>query len=516
MVLAAKADRTSGSRRPTRLLTLAIVCAAVAFAAWLLIYHYPKDSVVPSHTYQLEAANAGDWTAIGGTWAMADGVVQNHSAERGAKLLAGSHDWRNYTLNADVRFEGDGADMGVVVRSNSELQGVDAYNGYYVGMRTVDGTIVIGRSNFGWIEARPLPMPGGVHPSVWYRMRVTAYDCNIAASVENLTTMQTAYIAMEERSCVETGRIGIRSLNPGGEWRNISVAEAGLNDYMELQQKAAYVERPEMPAGPPWWTPWHVGMLFAGALVLALLAQRIYFRVEQWKVNTITQERERLAHEIHDTMAQSFAGIGYQIQGIRSSVVRADHVDSRYVADQLSVAYQLIRNCHREASRTIAMLSSFSPKIQTNLLSALEETARKIAGEQIKIVAEHKGTPLRLNLRLADALLHIGQEAIANAANHSEPTALTITLGYFDNEVELVVEDNGHGFEYSRETAGFGILGMQKRARDIGATLHILTAPGHGTQIRVKARVQQDTLRGRLMAGMKRLYRGSAANMTLS
>ena len=453
-----------------------------------------------------------EWQAVGGTWEIADGVIRNNSAERGAKLLTGSSAWRNYTLNADIRFDGEGADMGIVIRSNDEQEGVDTYNGYFVGLRNLDGTVVIGRSDYGWMEARPLPIPGGVHPSVWYRMRVTAYECNIAASVQNLTTFQTAWIAFEERSCVETGRIGLRSLNPGGSWRNISVTGAGRNDYLELQRHAAFVERPEVPAGPPWWTPWHVGMLFAVALALALLTQLIYFRIQRWKTYTIMQERERLAHEIHDTMAQSFAGVGYQIQGIRSSVIRGDHQDSRHIADQLSVAYQLIRRCHAEASRTIAMLGSSAPLIQQNLLETLAQTARKIAGDKIKIITELQGSFAPLNLRLADALLHIGQEAIANAVSHSDLTILTITLSYQGSNVELVVEDNGKGFEYSSQTAGFGILGMQKRARDVAANLQILSTPGKGTQVRVEAMRRQEKLRKRILAKLRERSSGDSVS----
>lgn len=252
------------------------------------------------------------------------------------------------------------------------------------------------------------------------------------------------------------------------------------------------VEQPVVFEGPPWWTPWHVGMLFAAVLGLALLTQLVYFRMQQWKAYAITQERERLAHEIHDTMAQSFAGVGYQIQGIRRSVIRDGLLDSRLIADQLSVAYQLVRKCHEEASRTIAMFSALSPLIQENLLGELEKTARKIAGNQIRIISRLTGSATTLALRLADALLHIGQEAIANAVSHSDPTQLTITLVYEGNNVSLTVEDNGQGFDYRQESAGFGIPGMQKRAHDVAGNLQIESTPGHGTVVRVTARLQEE------------------------
>ncbi len=445
-----------------------------------------------------------EWRAVGGSWEMSDGVVYNKTYERGSKLITGSSAWGDYTVTADVGFSGDNADMGIIIRTSDEKkEGSDTYNGYYVGIRTLDGTMVIGRSAFVWMEANPVPLPGGVHSLVWYRMRVTAVGCNIAASVQNLNSLQTAWLAFEEPSCLRTGHIGLRSLNAGGMWRNIGLAPATWSDYMDLRRKAASVERPPILPGPPWWTPWHVGMLFAFALAFALLTQLALFRIQRWKAYTIRQERERLAHQIHDKMAQSFAGIGYQIQGIRRSAVRGDHQDSRYITEQLSVAYQLVRKCHVEASQTIAMLGSSSPRIQQNLLRSLAETADRIAGDQIKTVTKLQGNSVPLNLRLADALLHIGQEAIANAVSHSDPSQLTITLSFDGSSVELVVEDDGNGFEFKQEASGFGMLGMQKRASDVAGTLKILSTPGRGTQIRIKASLQQKKSRRRIITLFK-------------
>jgi signal transduction histidine kinase len=496
---------------PTRLLTVALSLAAMGFAAWAWLHWPSSGSVVQAQTYQLQAGRMNEWIPYGGSWEIVDGAVRSNSYERGAKLLAGSRHWANYTLTADMWFEGPAADMGVVIRTNDEAVGVDAYRGYFVGIRSLDGTLVMGRANYSWIEVLPVTMPGGIHPFNWYRLRVTAYDCDIAASVTNLTTKQTAWIAFAEHFCVKSGRFGLRTLNANAQWRNIGVEPADQGNLQELVQHAAFVQHPVSVDGPPWWTPWHVGMLFAGALALALLAQLSYFRFQNWKADTITRERERLAHDIHDTMAQGFAGVGYQIQGIRKSIMRGERLDSRHIADQLSVAYQLVRSCHEEASRTIAMLGSASPRIQHNLLGALSETAHETVGDKIKITAELRGNPAPLNLRLTDALLHIGQESISNALGHGDPTVLKITLSYQDGSVELIVEDNGSGFEYSPEATGFGILGMQKRARNVGSVLYILSTPGAGTQVRVKASLQEVRLRNRVLNVVKNRFRSLAS-----
>ena len=493
-----------------RWLTSAALAAAVLVpAAWWYARWHISNSVVPTETYRFDSGALGGWTAIGGKWQARDGILFNDSYERGAKLLTGSTTWSNYTVSADIAFTGSNADMGIVLRADHEKEGTDTYSGYYIGVRTLDGAMVVGRSEFAWREALPVDVPGGVHPLVWYRMRATAYGCNIGASVQNLSTLETSWIAFEDPSCLRSGRVGVRSLNTGGMWRNFSVAPATADDYLDIRLHVADVEHPEVLPTAPWWTPWHAGLVFGSTLLVALLSQLAYFRMQQWKMATITRERERLAHDIHDTMAQSFAGIGYQIQGIRHSLKRGERVDSREISDQLSVAYQLVRKCHEEASRTIAMLASSAPPFQQNLLGALETTARKVARNKIQTIVELRGNPNPLNLRLVDALLHIGGEAIVNAVDHADPSVLRITLTYSLGNVDLSIEDNGHGFLYSPETAGFGILGMQKRARDVDGVLQITSSPDRGTTVRVTARLQHQPRFVRYLTQPRYWFRGN-------
>lgn len=708
-------------QRWLRATLIVLGCAALGLALYPLLHH-EMLARFPSRDADLAKRGVTEWKSYGGSWEIGDGFIYNNSDERGAKLLTGYKGWTNYTLTSDVRFDGQHGDMGITVRSNEEEEGVDAYNGYYVGLRTTDGTLIVGRSDYGWEEALPLLMPGGVRASTWYRIKATVYGCEIAASAENLSTSQTAWIAFGESPCVESGRIGLRSLATGGMWRHISVSPANLSDFQKMRSHATYVGRPEFPKkeadynrifnvlpadnsaaepsdwdslqpsreysigdlqniprtegddvtvrgvviltspalyvqdstggilmrdspksplnvgdvievkghaqpslysaemsnaavrllwsgspipplvvtpsqaasgaydsrfvetegrfvgmepdangdqilefteggqsfraiyagrkssslnqpeansylrirgvcvldrkytqdrvpfvvlmrsaddvhvleGPPWWTPLHIAILCSGIIVLTLLVQLVYFRIGQWKAHAITSERNRLAHEIHDTMAQSFAGIGYQIQGIRNGILRDEHVDSDIIAEQLSVTHQLIRRCHEEASRTIAMMSSPFPETQLNLLDALANTARGITGDRIQTITTIQGTPFPLSIRLTDALLHLGQEAIANAVTHGNPTMLNVSLRYGGSSVELVVADNGQGFDYQPATAGFGILGMQKRVRDIGGSLNINSVPGQGTQVRVNANDQTANLQVKLLEKIKK------------
>ena len=481
------------NRRPTLILLISTVGLILLAVVWRNTYEFISYKQVIRHSYSLNDPRDGNWTAVGGNWLVQDGIATNTRSEvRGPKLMSGSGRWRNYTLAADIRFASERGDMGVIVRSNDEEVGTDAYNGYYVGLRMDSESLIIGRSNFGWVEARPVGIPGGVHPNLWYRLRVTAFDCHIAASVENITTKQTAWVAFEEHKCVRSGRIGLRAVDVEGFWRNISVAPASLQDYLEMQQHTDSVERPVVLSGPPWWTPSRLALLFASILVLAMLIQLSYYHFERWKSRALLRERERLAHDIHDTMAQSFAGLGYHIQGIGNGLAREGPLDHTYIRDQLNIAYQLIRRCHREASETIAMLSAPSPMGNHPLEEALAKSAQEMAGHGIVITTECTGERHALSLPLADALHHIGKEAIANAVSHSHLTELKIVMAYQAKGVELAIIDNGNGFDQNSGVKGFGIAGMQKRARGVSGNLKITSVPGSGTEVRVTVSQNQE------------------------
>ena len=489
--------------RWVRVLLVAGLLSTAAALTFVLLRWNESKAFVPAHTFTFRAGQLQGWQPLGGAWQATDGLIRNTSGARGSKILTGSTDWKDYTFGADVRLDREYGDIGVVIRSNYEQFGLDNYEGYYVGLRPVDSTIIIGRSNYGWTEARPVSMPGGLHASTWYRLRVTAYGCKIAASVVNLQTEQSGWIAFEDRGCVTSGRIGLRSVDTGGAWRNISVANAGLDDYLALRRHAAFIDYPPVPDGPPWWTPWHAGALFGCSLAVALLVQLVYFRMHRWKTQALMQERGRLAHEIHDTMAQSFAGVGYQIQGIRNSIVCGDTRDVAAIAEELNTAYQVVRKCHEEASQTIAILGS-PPSLQQNLLEKLDETTHKLAGSRITTITELHGNARPLNLRLANALLQIGQEAIANAVSHADPTTIIIVLAYEVGSVKLAVTDDGRGFMLTPESSGFGILGMQKRAREAAGELEILTSPGAGTRVCLRVKLEEHRLRDRLLTSLSR------------
>jgi signal transduction histidine kinase len=234
---------------------------------------------------------------------------------------------------------------------------------------------------------------------------------------------------------------------------------------------------------PPWWSTAHIVVAIVLLLLMMLGAQAIHARIERMKLRAVYEERERLAHEMHDTLAQSFAGIGFQLQAIQDEV--GNEAELR---EHLDLATDLVRTSHEEARRSISALRSDTVE-KLGLLQALEGCAARIANGgsmKVRVQSLGGGDPRSMTPRVADALYRIGQEAIANAVRHADASKMDISLIYEASAWRLLMEDDGQGFPLGEDSAGFGIRGMGKRAESIGATLDIRSSPGQGTSVQVR------------------------------
>ena len=104
------------------------------FAAGLFAYWRSPTRGLP-YKDSFARGEVQEWQAFGGTWGAVNGSMRNDSDERGAKLLTGSTHWQDYSIEGDVMLLGLGGDAGFLVRSSDEEEGVDAYRGYYAGLR---------------------------------------------------------------------------------------------------------------------------------------------------------------------------------------------------------------------------------------------------------------------------------------------------------------------------------------------------------------------------------------------
>ena len=222
---------------------------------------------------------------------------------------------------------------------------------------------------------------------------------------------------------------GINTLEINGTW-NYGVDSAKAVRCNVLLRSPGDVQ---MLQPPTWWTTRHVFYIAIGFGILALvfLFQVVRSLVERWRLDAVIAERERLGHDIHDTLAQSFAGIGFQLQAIRREIPR----DLGHLQQQVGLAQDLVRHSHKEARRSIEPLRLESEEAP-DLLPALEDCARRmVEGGPVEISASAFGSTRQLPPRIANTLLRIGQEAIANAIRHADPSHLEISLLYQKNAI---------------------------------------------------------------------------------
>jgi signal transduction histidine kinase len=265
--------------------------------------------------------------------------------------------------------------------------------------------------------------------------------------------------------------------------KGISVGDArfnkGVDPFVILARSAEDVD---VLAGPSWWRPSTLTFTGLAALALLFTINHLYLLAKHWRLRAVAEERERLAHEIHDTLAQSFAGIGFQLQAIRNSMPRNAQVLER----QVDLAMSMARTSHEEARRSIASLRPESLR-RVGLLAALRECAERMVKSgnvTVETCGEDDGRLVPLHVK--DALFRIGQEAVANSIRHADPENIRIRLHQQRASLCLSVEDDGRGFQVDGEHAGFGLLGMRKRAESISASLLIKSSPGAGTRVEIK------------------------------
>jgi signal transduction histidine kinase len=241
-------------------------------------------------------------------------------------------------------------------------------------------------------------------------------------------------------------------------------------------------EDAEMVEPPPWWNAVHIVEVMLGLLTISFALQYGYIKTRRDRFRAITEERERVADEMHDTLAQSFAGIGYHLEALCDEAEPGSHMRS-----QLESTTDLVRFGHMEARRNITALRPGNIE-REGVAKALDLAARAmVQGGSIAIKVSIRGEQKQIPLRVADTLFRIGQEAIANAVRHSKPHTIHISVVYGKVSVKLVVRDDGKGFSPQERSSGYGIRGMERRTDAIGASLHIRSSLGHGTSISVRA-----------------------------
>jgi len=203
-------------------------------------------------------------------------------------------------------------------------------------------------------------------------------------------------------------------------------------------------------------------------------------RMEKEILEISNREQQRLGHDLHDGVCQQLAAIAYRTHILARHLKEKDVVESSEASDISSLI-----NASLVQTRTVAR-GLFPVRLEEEgLADAVEELTVNI-GKLYKIKCDFSscGTLPAIHNGVAMHLHFIAQEAIMNAAKHSQASLVSVRLLKESDEVVLSVKDNGVGFlAGNQDRAGMGIGIMRYRAKVIGAALVVQTQPGQGTQI---------------------------------
>jgi signal transduction histidine kinase len=237
---------------------------------------------------------------------------------------------------------------------------------------------------------------------------------------------------------------------------------------------------------------------FADAAAVAIENARLY---EQARFSATLAERNRLARELHDTIAQGLTAVTMQLEAAQRSFER----DPARARARLGRAHELAREALEDVRRSVWTLAA--PLVDGQALSqALDELTQRFAERTgLAVSYRHSGPAPALGHAAATQVLRIVQEALQNVEKHARATQVCVESALAANELQVQVRDDGVGFELGASSQGssgsngddhtsdgFGLLSLRERARLSGGMLHIESAPGAGTRIAVIIPIERD------------------------
>jgi len=212
----------------------------------------------------------------------------------------------------------------------------------------------------------------------------------------------------------------------------------------------------------------------------AMFALQLNEFADQSRHAAVLEERNRMARDIHDTLAQGLTGVIVQLQAADDAAAKGYKKDALH---HLQSARDLARAGLNEARRSVRALrpqaledATFWEALQTVIKDAT-------AGTGLHAEFQRRGKTRELSPLVQENLLHIGQEALTNTLKYAHATRFEARLSFNATEVRLELQDNGVGFTINGNHDGFGLTGMQERVTQMGGALSVTSARGKGTKI---------------------------------
>jgi signal transduction histidine kinase len=247
---------------------------------------------------------------------------------------------------------------------------------------------------------------------------------------------------------------------------------------------------------PPWWTSGHIMLLFgivaSASLIVAafvMLTARRHLREQalrramaEAEFAAILSERNRVAREIHDTLAQGLAATSVQLMLAKKNV----NGGSTELSHHLDAAQELVRESLAEARDSIWNMRSHVLE-SSDLAGALKEILKqRCDGTGTETSVEVSGRSRRFAPIVENNVLRAGQEAIFNATKYAKAKKIMVRLEFGEKQLRLLVRDDGSGFDTANPpsgSGGFGLMAMRERAAELKGELKVNSSPGQGTEV---------------------------------
>jgi len=214
----------------------------------------------------------------------------------------------------------------------------------------------------------------------------------------------------------------------------------------------------------------------------AMLAIQLNEFAEQSRQSAILEERNRMARDIHDTLAQGFTGVIVQLESAEDAIACCRRKEAN---EHLRRASDLARRSLNEARRSVHALRPQALQ-RGNFWEALKGIIKNTtAGTALHTTFNLRGKLRDIPQFWQENLLHIGQEALTNTLKYARPRNFETRLISNTKELRLELRDDGDGFKVKDRHDGFGLAGMRERVEQMGGTLKISSARGKGTKVLV-------------------------------
>jgi PAS domain S-box-containing protein len=208
----------------------------------------------------------------------------------------------------------------------------------------------------------------------------------------------------------------------------------------------------------------------------AMLAMQLMRLSRKSQQAAVTAERNRMARDIHDTLAQGFTGVIAQLQAAKGATRLAD------ASAHIERAENLARSSLGEARRSVRALRPRSLR-EATLSMALENMLSAVAhdsGLKADFVIQGEQRPIPPDWE--EGLLRVAQESLTNTIRHAQAQNFRVRLSFEIQQIQLKLVDDGRGFNPGAEHEGFGLIGMKERVDWMGGEFVIHSQPEHGTE----------------------------------